>query len=250
MPELRRLDFPGFTIREIAYPAGARQMRHAHDYGNITAVIRGEMVERSESGEYNGRSCSVVVKPPHTPHANTIPGRVPVLTLSVQFDASSPFTPRLGTWRWLDQAASSRAALAFHRAVRTNTAVEAAAHDFTHAILSFGSADDAPPAWFRELRAQLEQRFAEPLSFGALARQLGLHPVYVARAFRRYAGVSMGDFVRALRLREARHLLGTTRRSASAIALDAGFADASHLCRHFGRALGCSPRTYRSLCQV
>jgi len=250
MTELRRFEFGDIVVRELAYPAGAKQPRHDHAFGNITAVIRGEIIETTDAGEHAGRSCSVVVKPAGTPHADRIPGKTTVHTISVQFGPASPFAAQLGPWRWLEGNAGARAALTFQRALRDGSDVERHAHDFSHRILAMGMGNDTPPAWFDEMRAELDVRFAEPLRFERLARQFGMHPVYVSRAFHRYAGTSMREYVRALRLGEARHLLNSTRRSAAAIALDAGFADASHLTRTFATQLGLTPRAYRRLCQV
>jgi len=250
MRELRRLDTHDLTIREIAYPAGARQPRHEHDYGNITAVIRGEVIERADAGEYRGRSCSVVVKPARTPHAMEISGRATALTLSLQFGRTSPFAPMLGRWRWLEADDSGvRAALALHAALRSGREIAERAHDLAHLVLAVDSPQTLP-AWFVELRAILDRDYAAPLRFDELSRRFGMHPVYVARAFRRYAGMSMGAYVRSLRLREARHLLASTHRSAAAIALDAGFADGSHLTRLFTRAVGMTPIEYRRRAEV
>jgi AraC family transcriptional regulator len=207
-------------------------------------VLRGEMVEITDDDEHCGRSCSVLVKPAGTPHANRFLGRTPVRTVSLQFSRSSPFTSQLGPLRWLESVTATQAAVTF---IRGDIGEEARAHDFAQTILSIEAAPAAPPAWFTELRAILDRRFAEPLRFDELARRFGLHPVYVSRAFQRYAGTSMRDYVRGLRLRAAGHLLVTTRRSAAAIALDAGFADASHLTRTFGSTLGLTPRTFRRL---
>jgi AraC family transcriptional regulator len=251
MRELRRFDTRDLTVREIAYPAGARQPRHEHDYGNITAVIGGEVIERADEGEYRGRSCSVVVKPAQTPHAMEISGRATALTLSLQFARTSPFAAELGKWRWFEaDDAGIRAALALHEAMRTGRAVEAYAHDFALHVLGACSRSADLPVWFVELCSILDRDFAEPLRFDVLSRRLGLHPVYVSRAFRRHAGMSMGDYVRALRLREARHLLASTRRSAAAIALDTGFADGSHFARLFSRAIGITPSEYRRRSEV
>lgn len=248
MPELRRCDLPAFVVREIAYPAGAVQPRHEHDFGNITAVIRGEMLETADGGEHRGRSCSIVVKPAGTPHANRIIGRTSAITVAVQFARNSPIATQLGAWRWIESDLVARAALALQAALHAGANVEERAHDFVETVLAIGATGGAP-CWFAELRAILDRDFAEPLHFRELARQLGMHPVYVSRAFQRYAGLSMRNYVRARRLAEARHLLGTTQRTAAAIALDTGFADASHLSRTFAQTLGLTPRAFRKTLQ-
>lgn len=46
---------------------------------------------------------------------------------------------------------------------------------------------------------------------GELARELGLHPVYLARVFRRYFGCSIKQYVQQIRLRRAMEQLAATQ---------------------------------------
>jgi AraC-like DNA-binding protein len=57
-----------------------------------------------------------------------------------------------------------------------------------------------------------------------------------------------GDYQRQLRLRTARRLIGQGS-SISAAAVQAGFADQSHLTRWFGRYYGITPGGYRAAAQ-
>jgi AraC family transcriptional regulator len=98
------------------------------------------------------------------------------------------------------------------------------------------------------VRTILDARFDEPVRFETLAADLGLHPVYLSRAFHRHTGVAMGEYVRSLRLKAARHLLSATSRPLAAISADAGFTDASHLCRVFAQTHQVTPAVYRKLC--
>jgi AraC family transcriptional regulator len=114
-------------------------------------------------------------------------------------------------------------------------------------LVGRASARSSFPAWLPEIIRTLDAHFDEPLRFDALARDVGLHPVYLSRAFQRYTGRTMLENVRALRLRHARHLLSTSSRTIAAIAADAGFADSSHLCRTFAHLLQITPGAYRGL---
>jgi AraC family transcriptional regulator len=86
-----------------------------------------------------------------------------------------------------------------------------------------------------------------PHSLSELARQVGLHPVYVARAFRAQFGCAVGDYVRCLRVERARRLLHHTRLTLAEIADQVGYSDQSHMTRDFRRAFGQSPAAYRRL---
>lgn len=173
-----------------------------------------------------------------------------MLTVALEFGPKSPLATQMGRWRWLENETASRAALALLTALNRGDDVEVLAHDLAHSVLAIDDSVADCPAWFVELKAILDRDFAEPLRFDQLAHQAGMHPVYVSRAFRRYAGTSMREYVSARRLAASRHELATTRRTAAAIALDAGFADASHLSRTFSRALGLTPRAFRKCAGV
>ncbi len=77
-----------------------------------------------------------------------------------------------------------------------------------------------------------------------LAATAQVHPVYLARVFRRALGVSPGQYVRRLRALAAMRCLARGH-SADAAALRCGFVDASHLGRCLRRELGVRPGMLR-----
>ena len=101
------------------------------------------------------------------------------------------------------------------------------------------------PAWLRRVDALLLETFTEPLVLRELARLAGVHPVHLARTFRRHRGRTLGARVRELRLREACRRLTESRASIAEIALGCGFADQSHFARIMRRAMGTTPSRYR-----
>ena len=102
-----------------------------------------------------------------------------------------------------------------------------------------------PPAWLRGVRDVLADRRGEAMPLDDLARPLGVHRAHLARAFRDHYGVTIGAFVRRLRVERAVHLLGDPGRSLADVALEAGFADQSHMTRAFAATLGTTPGRLR-----
>jgi AraC family transcriptional regulator len=244
--ELRRLDRGELRIRSLGYPAGARMPRHAHHYANVTAVITGAIEETTDDEQHRGLSGSVLIKPAGTDHSNVILGRKGTITTSIEVAADSPLGREIFEqgWSWHEDPACATAALALYRATADES--EARAYDLVAVALASAKRRSATaPKWLDEVLATLEQRFALPLRFDDIARETGLHPVYLSRAFHRFTGVSMGDHLRAIRLRHARHLLASTERSVSSIAAETGFADPSHLSRTFTEAHEMNPRSFR-----
>jgi AraC-like DNA-binding protein len=240
--------FDGFVVKRSTYAPGVRQTRHAHEHSNVTVVTGGQIEEGTEHGEYCARPFSVVVKAAGCEHDDRIGGRG-AQTLTIQFARASSFGNLVGdaSWRWFEQPDIVRRALVLHRAFSSSAASETqrAAVDLVESIVASSQPAPAVPSWLRELRALLDARFDETLRFEQLARDHGVHPVYASRAFQRYVGVSMTDYVRGLRIRSARHSLSASCRSIAAIAAESGFVDASHLCRTFSSLLGTTPRAYR-----
>jgi AraC-like DNA-binding protein len=74
-----------------------------------------------------------------------------------------------------------------------------------------------------------------------------MHRVALARAFRRAYGISLTGYRRRARARHAARLLSESRMPLCEIALEAGFADQSHLCRVFRGEMGVTPRAFRRL---
>lgn len=91
----------------------------------------------------------------------------------------------------------------------------------------------------------MEQRLGAPLSVAGIARRLGVGRRQLERQFAAALGASPAGYGRRLRLEHGRWLLGHTRRSVTEIALECGFADASHFTRCFRGAFAQSPRDFR-----
>jgi AraC family transcriptional regulator len=72
-----------------------------------------------------------------------------------------------------------------------------------------------------------------------------VHPAHLSRAFRTYFKVSVGSYVRRLRLDWAREELARSTTSLATVALAAGFADQSHFTRAFKRHTGLTPQRFR-----
>jgi AraC family transcriptional regulator len=90
----------------------------------------------------------------------------------------------------------------------------------------------------------LRARFRESVGLRHVAREAGVHPVYLARVFRRRHGCSVGEYLRVLRLVEAGRLVLEGAALAQA-AHEAGFADQAHFSRCFSGAFGFTPKGLR-----
>ena len=116
--------------------------------------------------------------------------------------------------------------------------VEAARH-------AIRAAEVQPPAWLERARAFVDRHFAESLTLAMVAAMAGVHPVHLARTFRRVYDMTFAGYVRSVRLDYARQQLAVSDAPLGDIAAAAGFYDQSHFCRLFKQSTGLSPAAYR-----
>jgi AraC family transcriptional regulator len=87
----------------------------------------------------------------------------------------------------------------------------------------------------------------DPITLSSLAREAGVHPSHLARAFRAHYRQSIGAYLRALRIEWASRELASRAVSISEVGLRAGFYDHSHFTRVFRRHTGMTPAQFRAL---
>jgi AraC family transcriptional regulator len=103
---------------------------------------------------------------------------------------------------------------------------------------------DSSPSWLLQIRDALHEGFKGRLSVMTLAEIVGVHPVHLARVFRKHFRQSIGEYVRDLRIQFVCRQLRTGV-PITEIAHEAGFADQSHMTRIFKRQTGYTPAQFR-----
>jgi AraC family transcriptional regulator len=94
----------------------------------------------------------------------------------------------------------------------------------------------------------IHQNYAGDVSLADIAGAAHLSPYHLTRVFKKAAGVSPHQYLLQVRVNSARSLLtaGAGDRSLAEIAAAVGFADQSHLTRHFKRVFGVTPKQLRA----
>ncbi|MGH9603518.1 MAG: AraC family ligand binding domain-containing protein [Terriglobales bacterium] len=93
------------------------------------------------------------------------------------------------------------------------------------------------------IRHYLTDNYAENISLKRLAEVAGLSPFHLNRTFSRELGLPPHAFQTQVRVLKAKQLLQQERPIAE-VASATGFADQSHLTRHFKRVIGVAPGEY------
>jgi AraC family transcriptional regulator len=91
----------------------------------------------------------------------------------------------------------------------------------------------------------IEDNLEGDLSLQAMAGEVDISPLYLARAFKAAVGQSPHQYVLARRIERAKELLRNTDLPVVDVALSSGFSSQSHLSHWFIRQVGVSPAVYR-----
>ena len=91
----------------------------------------------------------------------------------------------------------------------------------------------------------MEQGFDQQLSVVALARAVNLSPWRLGHIFKSETNVAPQQYLRSLRMEQAKKLLQTTFLSVKQVMTEVGVRDESHFVRDFKSAYGMSPSRFR-----
>jgi AraC family transcriptional regulator len=243
------------VLVDAHHPAGARLPRHSHEHAYFCLIYGGSYAERFDRRRRSCRAGMLVFHPPGEAHDQNMDAAV----ASLNVDVGPQWLRRMADFCGpLDRPAAfggdDIAAAGFQlqrEFARTDRDSPLAIESLTWEILaaSVGREDRGEagrPRWLIAARELLDASLHEPPTLGSLAREAGIHPVHFAATFRRFHGCSVGEYVRRRRLQYARRKLADPALSLAQIAVDAGFADQSHLTRAFRRFTGMTPGQYRT----
>lgn len=236
--------------QRIRYEPGRVMPAHVDGHRRLSILLSGTLDERDSARTEHATPGSVGLKAPRFEHTSTFgPDGTTILSLLLPEDVLARFglRPReVAAWRWRHTPADRAASLALAAASARGdgTAVTRALPAVLCAFRRTCPAQD-PPHPLVALRDALADAPAEPPDVRALAERHGMHAVSLGRAFRRHFGCSMTRFRQRVRVADAAlHVVGTEA-PLTQIALDHGFADASHMTRLFRRELGTCPGSLR-----
>jgi AraC-like DNA-binding protein len=116
--------------------------------------------------------------------------------------------------------------------------------EFLHFFLSNCCCDNddtsIEPSAIKRTREYIDEHFAESISLVYLGQMANLSPFHFHRMFCRTVGMPPHAYQTQVRINRAKQLL-RQRHPLSSVAFSTGFADQSHLTRHFHRLVGVTP---------
>jgi AraC family transcriptional regulator len=102
------------------------------------------------------------------------------------------------------------------------------------------------PRWrAKRVLAYIEANLGSKIAIGEIASSVALSKSHFTRAFKQSLGSTPMSYVAKRRVERAKVMMTSSQERLSDIALACGFADQSHLNRHFCRVVGVSPGQWR-----
>ncbi len=253
----RGLETASFRATELWFSARHRLPRHSHPLNGLAVMLEGSFDLGTRGRTVACPAGTVLIEPAGESHTNRMEqGGAHILALQID---PADGNLRQASGGALDRSRQLRdlAILSFAWRIAeelrrpdsvTGLAIEGLGLEMVAEASRRLAGDPArgrAPRWLHTVREMMHAQFLEPLSVGMIAREAGVHPVHLARVFRRHTGMSLGSCVRGLRLERAAARLAGSEDSISDIALECGFTDQPHLTRAFRSRTGTTPSRYR-----
>lgn len=247
-----------FKVTESLYPPRLIQSRHTHQPASLSFVLSGNYLEKFDRQTHHRQPSTLIFRPPQESHSVDYGNEaVRILNVQLSFEKlayireqsvcpDSSTSCRSETIAWLGNRIYQE-----HKRADTVSAlaIEGLVLEiFAEAARSkISSKEKNLPPWLREAREFLHDNFAESFVLEDVVKIAGVHPVHLARVYRKKFGCTIGEYVRRLRVEYASRQITQTRLPFGEIAHAAGFADQSHLNKIFKNIYGLTPSEYRRI---
>lgn len=244
--DTRQWNFNDFRVTFTYYPGAQQQPRHRHENSTFFFLLGGGFVDDSdELGSRSPNRFDLLYHPSGSWHESRASqeGRVGLnLEPNDRWLAQFGLTPsELGQYRLESDPVKSSELLRLLCNGFQEPDVDA---QLLEIILPPTEANPKEQPWQRKLAEIVREDRSLRWSLKSLAKELAVHPVYLARVFRAQYGCSLTTYLLRRRLmRCAQSLLAG--RALMDVVFENGFADQSHFTRSFRSFFGVSPTEFQ-----
>jgi AraC-like DNA-binding protein len=257
---LRRRRIGSYVFVAHDYPERSERGRHSHDWLHLSIMQRGQYLRTIGGRSRSYRPGSVSLLPTGTSHGDSYAPGSECLHLAVppQLEQSllADFTQARADRDELTPAVGAAGAIALFREYRDPNSdsplvVESVLLDLVSRELALAvERSRCRPSWLSTLLDYLDDTFEQPWTLKGIAEEIGVHPVYMCRAFSSNLHCTFSEYILALRLLRGRQLLLLSRATIADVANESGFADQSHFTRRFKTRFGVTPGRYRRSARI
>jgi two-component system response regulator YesN len=98
-----------------------------------------------------------------------------------------------------------------------------------------------------QLKQYIMEHSHQDITLDALAKKVGLSPIYLSKMFKEKQGVNYIDFLTEYRIEKAKKLMGDPERSIKEITFEVGYHDPNYFSKVFKKMSSMSPKEYRKM---
>jgi AraC family transcriptional regulator len=247
-----QMDVRGFSGARGARVIGGGNTRvgeHSHDWPVLSLYVMGDYRKTSQDGETSINGPSVVLHGAGEAHANQL-NAVGLEQIDIEFDpewlrGETTVSHFGGVRCWMGGRVAAMGMQLASLWTDPNSSEQQLAEEtagFLHFALA--SPEEKRPQWLDRVSRRLQ--IDSPPTASDLAEPLGLHPTWLAQAYRAAAGEGLRQTLQRRRVEHATMLLRTSDFGLADLAADAGFCDQSHMNRAFRQLLGRTPAQVRA----
>lgn len=254
---LKSREVGGFVFTETTYRPGLTLPRHSHERACFVIALRGSFSETYAKRSRQVKPSTLIFRPAgeeHSEHFNS--GGAKCLNIEIEHEwlQRAPLVSTL-----LNESTDYRSSLLtslssklYNELHELDEASALTIEGLTLEIIAAASRGSMKqskrqiPGWLERAREFIHSHFTESLTLAQIAELAGVHPIHLAREFRKHFHSSTGNYVTELRIELACRELAELDKPVAQVASTAGFYDQSHFSKAFKRVTGMTPTRYRT----
>jgi AraC family transcriptional regulator len=246
-----------FRFTEKSYSSLTKLPAHAHEFSHFCFVLSGNYKEKIGARLFEREPAALVFYPPDVSHAeeHLTNGRHFLVEIdSKGLEKVREYGASLDEPAILSEDSSLWLATRMYKEFSERDEFSALALESISIELLIAASrkrsklsESKPPHFLEKAKEFLHENFSTPTGLNELAKSVNIHPTHLARVFRQFENCTAGDYVRKIRIENARKRMLSTDESLVEIALETGFADQTHFTRSFKRITGITPTEFRRL---
>lgn len=254
---LRRREVGGFVITETTYAAGLKLPTHSHERACFVIALRGSFSEKYTKRSRQVKPSTLIFRPAgeeHSEHFDS--GEARCLNIEIEHDwlqrASVESSLVNGSSDYRSSLLTSLSSKLYKELQELDGASALSIEGLTFEIIAEASRRSTEqskyqiPGWLERAREFIHSHFTESLTLTQIAEVAGVHPIHLAREFRKHFHSSTGEYVTQLRIELACRELAELDTPLAHVASATGFYDQSHFSKTFKRFTGMTPTRYRT----
>ncbi len=256
---LNKDNVAGLTLTETLYRSNLKLPQHSHEQAYFCLVLKGAYTESYGRQTRTCKTATLIFHPADESHADHFHSESRCFNIQMNdlwMERARKHTVSLQEPRAFQGGLLPRLAMRLYGEFRgadelSPLVVEGIALEIMGEAgrRLANKAHPVPPRWLTEARDILHEQFSKRLTVFELAHLVRIHPVHLAREFRRFYRCTIGDYVRQRKIEFACEKLVQSDAPLSEIALAGGFFDQSHFTKIFKQHTGQTPQEYRAAFQ-